>query len=68
VLFGDRWLGLVVAPRQATHISRRATARDFQRRQVDQTIMRAYDSRQRRAVSREGVGCHAVVHARVAVD
>jgi hypothetical protein len=42
ITIGDRWLGVVVAPRQATHISLRASARDVQGRQVEQTIVRAY--------------------------
>jgi hypothetical protein len=42
ITVADRWLGLVIAPRQATHISLRATARDLGGRQVEQTIVRAY--------------------------
>jgi hypothetical protein len=38
----DRWLGLIVAPIRATHVSLRSTASDVDGRQVEQSIVRAY--------------------------
>jgi len=38
----DRWLGLIVAPVRATHVSLRSTASDVDGRHVEQSIVRAY--------------------------
>jgi hypothetical protein len=43
----DRWLGLVIAPRDATHVSLRSTARDVEGRRAEQTLVRAYRLRPR---------------------